>query len=455
MVDNVIFAKNLFSEIENALFFGDKLDEGEMPVLMQPGLFIGNLRESDDDDLATQSELLDECLAASFLYDPTPFTLSRLYQDILEFSALPKKTLTSAEEAEISDLLQWLGDNRALYDLYMGRYEEADTLYQAEVNSQDPDNALIGRLRRKRTQARRDWQTFGKKRDYESRQARVIYLYRGDPVSHFQNLQDEVDSAKLFDSTGAEFLPTYLQPSVSEWLAAGTSWGEYDKTVAESDTYDYSKSTSWSGRVKAGWGLFSGSAGASGSKVFTHHNTTTSAVNVKFEYLRVRLLRRTWFDRNVFGYRFWTWKDTTGYRTISDGGNLMINPPVAPLGECPVVPTNLIVARNVRLSANWSMEDRTYLEENLTTSASAGWGPFSVSGSYTEQKIEKKVSARFDGVEISIDQPQIIGYTGELFKSPVPNPDPTLPWEDDAILPSEADYARLLAMKSQKASRQG
>jgi hypothetical protein len=145
--------------------------------------------------------------------------------------------------------------------------------------------------------------------------------------------------------------------------------------------------------------------------------------------MRVRIDRR-WLKSDIFGYRFWWWKKVFGYRLLSDGGNLNVTPPQRPIGIFPFLPNFLIIVRNLTITSNFSHNDATTITHQLSASASFGWGPFSCSGSYNEADTTQQTHASFDGTTIRVDQPQIIAFTGTLMPV-VPNPDRTLPWQDD------------------------
>lgn len=445
MADDKKIALNLFAVLEDALFLGDRLRNSEFSLMMQPGQFLSpNLTEDDSsDDMWIQYDLANECVDTSFLYNPLVTNVGQVYSDILEFKALPNRPLTADELAEIEAIRVWLADNQDLYEIYRDRYFDAIEAYEIEVNKQNPSGALLRRLRQRRDDSLSNWNSLGKKRTTERKRARAAYLQSGDPSSLFDSFSSLLESQKREAPSRGEYLQTFLVPPVSEWNSASTSWGTFEKTFSESDTYNYSKSTSWSGRASGGWGLFSARAGASGSKTFTHQSSNATSIYVKFDYLRVRI-QRPWFVSDVLAYKFWTWKKAVGYRTLSDGGNLALDPPVRPIGEMPVLPTHLIVARNVELTANFSESDRTYITSQINASASAGWGPFSFSGSYSESEKEEITSASFDGRTIRIQHPQIIGMTGRLVPE-CPNPNRSLPWQGDQTFGDEDEVAAMLA----------
>jgi hypothetical protein len=230
-----------------------------------------------------------------------------------------------------------------------------------------------------------------------------------------------------------EYYQTFLVPSISSWGNAG--WATFERQISEKDSFQYSKSTSWSGGISAGWGLWSVGGGASGSTQYNHEVSTVETVNLKFEYLRVRIFR-PWLTSDVLNYRFWTWKKDFGGQYISDGGNLNLNPPTRPIGRMPVLPQYLIIVRNVEISAAFSREEKEFFAREMTRNASVGWGPFSVSGSYRESESSKHFKASFDGVTFRIQQPQIIARSGIMIPKS-PNPNRSLLWQDDAYFPGD------------------
>jgi hypothetical protein len=179
--------------------------------------------------------------------------------------------------------------------------------------------------------------------------------------------------------------------------------------------------------------MFSFGGGAGGGSTYQHQESDVSNIEVKFDYLRVRI-ERPWLVQDIFGYKFWTWSKTVGFSYISDGGNLGIDPPQRPIGRMPFLPTHFILVKNVELSANFSHNDSTFIASQISARASAGWGPFSISGSYSESTTEQYTHASFDGTTLKIAQPQIIAFAGTLLPK-TPDPDPRLPWQDDAAPP--------------------
>jgi len=100
----------------------------------------------------------------------------------------------------------------------------------------------------------------------------------------------------------------------------------------------------------------------------------------------------------------------------------------------PFLPTHIIMIRNVKLSANFGHNDQTFIASQFQTNASFGYGPFSISGSYSESNSQQRVNGHFESGTLTIANPQIFAFIGTLLPKS-PDPDLTLPWGNDVPAP--------------------
>jgi hypothetical protein len=453
MADNSKMILNLFSGMQDALFLGDRFDQGDFVSFMQPGQFLStNLKEVDGtDDMAIQSEVANILVDSSYVNkyaDITygnsrelPGSVSQVYEDIMKHEALPNAPLSQDQINEISDLQGWIASNEPNYDMYQGYYQDAVDAYEAEAAKQSPNPARLQSLSQKEDHAFSQWQTLGLKDLYENKVGRLVYLTAEDPLGFWSRLQLRLQQHQKQAPHMGQYYRTFLVPSISSWNTAG--WATFSRKISEQDSYSYSKQTSWSAGISAGWGLFSFGGGASGSSNYQYRQSSVSQVSLKFDYLRVRIFR-PWLVPDVFGYKFWTWKKTFGGQMVSDGGNLAVTPPVRPVGRMPILPEYLIVVRNLELSGAFSAEESSWYQSQISGGVSVGWGPFSLSGSYSESTTTQHAHASFDGVTFKIEQPQIIARTGIMLDRS-PDPDQSLSWQGDQWFPhSDRNLLRLL-----------
>lgn len=450
MSDNKAIISNLFTAMEEEIFAGDRLGSREFATIMNPGQFVStNLTEDPDSyDMLVQADLANRAIDSQFAYVELSGSVDQIYQDVTEFAKLPRRTITPAQERELQDIRGWMATKESDYVKYRDRYFDALFAYQAETSRPSPDPAVLRRLARTRDDALDTWNRRGWKRDWENRQARLDYLLRGSVETFWNDLIRRRDAGQQQTPDGKPYKATHLVPPPARWLDPATSWGSFQRTINESSSVARSRTTAWSASV--GWGLWS--ARASGSTSYQHRESDASEIQVKFDYLRVRILR-PWLVPDVFNYRFWTWKNPPGFRTLSDGGMLNRTPPVRPLGEMPLLPTHLIVAKNVEVSARWSHEDETFYQSQFEVGGGFGIGPFSFGGSYQERNTEHRAHGRAEGGTLKIEQPQVVAYTGILLPQ-TPNPDLSLPWgSEDDVRRSQRDADRLAELAARDHAR--
>lgn len=451
MADNKRLILNLFSGMQDALFLGDRFARGEFVSFLQPGQFLApSLQENrDSNDMAIISDIANVLIDSSYVNKykkidfsggtELPGSVSQVYEDIVNRAALPYKELTVEEYEEIETLTNWFAVNTANYEMYRDRYLDAVAAYDFEAAKQNPSPGELKRLAQKQTDASSQWNTIGRKSLYNLKLGRYVYLTQEDPQTFWARLKQRLDEQKGQAPDLGPYYQTFLYPPVSSWNNSG--WATFERTITEQDSYEYSKATSWSGGVSGAWGLISFGGGAGGSSNYEYERTSASAVTLKFDYLRVRILR-PWLVEDVLGYKFWTWKKQFGCdQVISDGGNLGITPPIRPIGRMPVLPKYLIVARNLELSASFTQSEQTAYRKHLQANASLGWGPFSLSGSYKEDTQSKHVKASFDGVTFRMQHPQIIARSG-LLVGKCPDPNRGLSWQGDECFPGDSSLLR-------------
>src|ERR1041385_8410402 len=162
MANNRQILANLYTMMEQEIF-ADRLSKGEFATLMNPGQFISpNLgEENDSDDMAIQAEFANIGLDTSFSYAELPSTVDTTYKEILYSSALPTKTLTTAEETELETIRKWMEVHEADYTLYRDRYYDVLEAYEIEAARPQPDPSRLRRLARLRDDALDTWKRSG------------------------------------------------------------------------------------------------------------------------------------------------------------------------------------------------------------------------------------------------------------------------------------------------------
>ncbi|GAB3646517.1 hypothetical protein GCM10028791_06870 [Echinicola sediminis] len=202
--------------------------------------------------------------------------------------------------------------------------------------------------------------------------------------------------------------PTYAMPA--NWFApnAAEDWTEVTIDSSEIHTSEHSDFTKMSAGGNAGWGLWS--VGGSFDKEDSHHQMSSDTQNLKvtFKFCRVTI-DRPWYNNLLYSMKGWNLGEQYAPGGLSNGTkNQSLETPF------PLLPTGFIAVRDLKISADFSHEDSSLVESKLSTSASFGWGPFAISGSYSQGSTDKSFNSSFDGSTISNPGLQIIGWINTL-----------------------------------------
>jgi hypothetical protein len=167
-----------------------------------------------------------------------------------------------------------------------------------------------------------------------------------------------------------------------------------------------------------GWfgGLITIGGGASGSSSQRQYHLETQQFRLEAESLTVRLFR-PWLNSAIFRMGNW-WNDAYRQHQISNG-KLQGNENSA----IPLIANGFTVLRNMRLTANFTQEDRQIITEQLRAGVGLSIGPFCLGGRYSHSKTESSFTTDTAGTTWNIPGLQIIAWISEIVPpSPLENP---------------------------------
>jgi hypothetical protein len=93
----------------------------------------------------------------------------------------------------------------------------------------------------------------------------------------------------------------------------------------------------------------------------------------------------------------------------------------------PVIPTSMILAKNVLVKMDAFSSDFQSFYSKFSSSASIGWGPFSLKGNYSREESSTQHDVRVTNEGLVVESPQIIGFVCEVLPKS-PDPDEALAW---------------------------
>jgi hypothetical protein len=264
-----------------------------------------------------------------------------------------------------------------------------------------------------------NWTSNGYK-DYVEEALGIISNLAGQgPSAMYQSMKANFDMDRLTDTLGQQFYPTYVYPSDPLQAALSSSWLGYEFNLADVQTFQSQSQTNSGGSASGGWGLWSASASAQYGQGQQSYECDTTGLSVSVDLLQVPL-SRAWMRPEIFWSHGWKWAPSAGFGPISDGAT-------PPQGLMPLYPTAVILAQNLVINLDMTNQTNSSQWSSISTQASVGWGPFSVSGNYSSSQSSAQSHFTKTDSGISVPGPQIIAYVCEVIPQS-PNPDSSLPW---------------------------
>ena len=274
MPDEKSLVASLFTLIEDTIFRGDRLQSSEFVSVMSPGQFLSlNLKEGNVNDEYIMYDVANDCLDTSFLRNPLQSTIAGKYEEIFTFQAVPLKSLTPAQQAELAADTAVVNQLQDTYNSYKDAYDSVDGDYEAALTNPATNPQVLQQLLNARNRAQQQWDINGKRQKFETAYADFLYLQSSDPRAFFQALDQKRKQFKLHSSRG-DYFRTLFNPAVVDWPNASWTHAVLDtKSVSSSS---YSRSTQWGGGFSAGWGLWSFGGSGGHSETYQHDHSAVT-----------------------------------------------------------------------------------------------------------------------------------------------------------------------------------
>lgn len=416
-----------------------------MLTLMKPGMAInpvdyrnpwtpGNNNAAGLDAAINTARLVDAIPKANALYQDSGKTISQVYGDLLSSVSIPKQPANPALDAQIEaahNMLYRIVDNtdpdtgevtKITIETQLYRdYKDNEIAYQ---------NARLAYLQAYLTaqetpQSRNTWplvaptlqipvkQAWDK---WRSNKADIIEQNLAIMTTSTQNsLQKAFKKAQdLFEGYGAVLEETGgMSPKIqrvslipSNWYSSvdNTGWATTKIAAGTSVSSSSSDYKSYGGSAGFSLGIFSIGAKAGGSKQSRSFSSETNNLSFEFSYKLVGI-RRPWMSFHLLNTKTWNLGNFSPKKGgISNGSK------VQPNTMWPLMPTSFVVAKGIKIKANWAKADWDMMKSTLSAGGSVGIGPFSIGGGYSSSHSEEHWSSAFANGEITVPGVQIIGW---------------------------------------------
>lgn len=381
------------------------------------------------------SKMVDEIPSMNPIYSPKVTTISSLYGMVLKAQVVPPPPDPAAEQAlkDANDFLQadvtdvdsstgatkTVKGDSPVYLQYKAKklaYDNAVTTMMNTYIGYDISNpsdqqkwSLLGPpLIDAVNTAWDDWGNANKDKveDELAVQAQSSNNQIGQVFDDAKAQYTQLRRASTMDA-GGYYWSSHASPG--NWFAESAAASWTTATLDSESLYksEHSDMTSSSEGGSGGWGLWSVGASHSSSDQHQSMAEDTSSLKVSFEYARIDI-NRPWLNFLLFSLKGWKMTDmepgsySSGNRVQPDSATF------------PLLPTSFIAVRNLKITASWGHEDSSFTASATSSGGSVGWGPFSISGSYSHSSSDKTFNSTFDGATISNPGLQIIGYVNTI-----------------------------------------
>lgn len=225
-----------------------------------------------------------------------------------------------------------------------------------------------------------------------------------------EKARDAIKEDRKFSSSsgsGDKWLLSY--PSPANWTEENNpNFTELKisggNTKLRSDSTDHN----FSFDTNVNYGLWKVKASAEGSFEHSNSNADKDSVEISAKIAKVNIMR-PWFSESLF--RLGNWSNnmfeagglSNGKIDSSNASNYI-----------PMYPVAFLVAKDISIKADFSHEEEEHIKNSVKSSASVGYGPFSIGGSYGYGSAEDNFSSNFQDGEIKVPGMQIIAWVSKV-----------------------------------------
>jgi hypothetical protein len=377
--------------------------------------------------------------------------MSSMYGEILRFSKVVSTPLSKKEQKKLERYRKLLQINVTKKDLVTGKkvtvpddgpivkaynagaanYRKAALIYNAKRIAAQTATGPEGKaavldftnnaeIYRQDVEAAMDaWVSDGYKNDLEAIWAYVDQVTRRDMTLWKQSLVERYNGAvQNALGPGQDYRFTSVLPGD---FATSDGWTGFGITHEHASSQTHDESSSWRAGAGVSWGLWSFGADASSSSQEHDEHHEVSSFGLSFELAQV-MIDRNWLYDEWFINRGWTLRPGEGWfysGMPSDGAD-------PPAGEMIGYPTMALFARSVTITSSDFVSDYTATADKMSAGGSVGWGPISISGSYSHEESDVKTQVDTNGQWLKVPGMQLIGFINHVIPKS-PDPLPTIP----------------------------
>jgi len=373
--------------------------------------------------------------------------LSYMYGETLKFAKVVSTDLTPAEKAQLERFRGLLAITKKRVNPFTGEDEEVTEPSPVMVSYSEKMEAYInaaleynaareaaqvatgpeGRaavaywtnnasLLRLRVKAAKDaWTAQGYRNDVDRMNAYIAQTTQRDMLLWKQKLIENFEEADVESIDRGHFKYTTLVPAS---FATNRGWTKFSTSHTSVNSSSSYASTSWGGSAGLNLGFFSIGGGVSSSERKYSSNFAISEFQLSFELTQAGIVR-PWFYPEFFMNKGWDLPPGCGWHYPAKPSDGVGKPPNGPKGTLIGYPTSMLFARNVKIVSKDFVSAYKEYSKSLSAGASVGWGPFQISGHYSNAESGRSFSSTSDATTLTVPGLQVLGFINRLIpKSP-------------------------------------
>jgi len=207
---------------------------------------------------------------------------------------------------------------------------------------------------------------------------------------------------------------TLLSPASWYDKDNGDGWTEYSSRDFHAESHYTSSSTAYGGGGGFNVGLWRAGGSFDHTEARENSDSQTNNLTVRFDYCTVDI-RRPWLDTSLLNLGNWFVVGDYKKNCISSGKMAQMLPQggVEP-AFLPSLVTSLVLVKDLEIKwDNWKSHFDSF-SQSTSGSVNVGWGPFAVSGKYSNRNTERNTSADSSGESLHVPGIQLLGYVSQI-----------------------------------------
>lgn len=198
----------------------------------------------------------------------------------------------------------------------------------------------------------------------------------------------------------------------SNWYETNSGFSHMSISTKNTNEEQNAETAAYGGGASFSKGLISIEAEVNGQQSTTHMHTSTLDIGFTFDVGTVSI-QRPWLNSVIFNLAYWNYGGQPA-GTISSGAAPFSDPKVNDR-LLPYYPTAFIIAKNIKVTGDWSDSDRDTLQKSISGKTSIGIGPFKLSGAnYSRGSQSSSFNSSVSNGEFTVPGAQIIGVINTI-----------------------------------------